>query len=383
MAEAFKNLINPETVRTAGQHLQRVWPVFDRQRFEALALDGLEALEFKSRAVHLCMALEATLPEDFHEAASVLEASLKPVISTSIDPDKELGLLKTDDTGLAGWALWAMGEYVARRGLPHPERAFEALHAITQRFTAEFAIRPLIVAHPELAFKTLQRWTQDPSAHVRRLVSEGSRPRLPWGLRLQALVRDPSPTLPLLRALQDDPSEYVRRSVANHLNDIGKDHPDVLAQWLGDHLPDADRPRQRLLRHASRSLIKSGHAGVMGHWGLGQAFEGTVQWQVSPKAIQVGQAITLDLQLQSSSVHAQTLEIDYLVHHVKANGKTSPKAFKGCRLTLGPNETATWQKRHSFKPITTRSYHAGTHWVELQINGQVVASQTFDLLPGT
>ncbi len=379
MAEAFKHLINPETVRTAGQHLQRVWPAFDRARFEALALDGLDALEFKSRALHLCAAFEATLPEDFDQAADIIEASLKPVTSTSVDPDKELGLLKTDDTGLAGWALWATGEYIARRGLNHPERALQALHAITQRFTAEFAIRPLIVAHPELVFKTLASWTNDPSAHVRRLVSEGSRPRLPWGLRLKSLVLDPSPTLPLLRALQDDPSEYVRRSVANHLNDIGKDHPDVLAQWLGEHLPSADRARQRLLRHASRSLIKSGHAQVMNHWGLGQAFEGTVQWQVSPQAIHVGEAISLSLQLQSGSSQHQSLEIDYLVHHVKANGQTSPKAFKGCRLTLAPGASVTWQKQHSLRPITTRRYHPGTHLVELQINGQVMASAPFEL----
>jgi 3-methyladenine DNA glycosylase AlkC len=115
-------------------------------------------------------------------------------------------------------------------------RALRCLHALTQRFTAEFAIRPFIVQHPQRTLATLQRWVHDPSAHVRRLVSEGSRPRLPWGLRLQALVRDPSPTLPLLRALQDDPSAYVRRSVANHLNDIAKDHP-ALVVALGARAP--------------------------------------------------------------------------------------------------------------------------------------------------
>ncbi len=113
------------------------------------------------------------------------------------------------------------------------------LHAITQRFTAEWAIRPFIVAHPALCFATLERWVDDPSVHVRRLVSEGSRPRLPWGLQLKSLIADPTPTLPLLEALQDDASEYVRRSVANHLNDIAKDHPQLIAQWLERHLPGA------------------------------------------------------------------------------------------------------------------------------------------------
>ena len=134
-----------------------------------------------------------------------------------------------------------------------------------------------IVAHPERVYATLQRWTTDPSAHVRRLVSEGSRPRLPWGLQLKSLIADPSPTLPLLRALQDDDSEYVRRSVANHLNDIAKDHPDLVVQWLAEHLPGAPAARRRLLKHASRTLIKQGHPQAMKAWGLGQALRGTLQ----------------------------------------------------------------------------------------------------------
>ena len=151
-----------------------------------------------------------------------------------------------------------------------PERALAALHALTQRFTAEFAIRPFIVHHPALVFATLQRWTTDPSPHVRRLVSEGSRPRLPWGLRLQALVHDPSPTLPLLAALQDDQSDYVRRSVANHLNDIAKDHPDLVVHWLEQHLPGATPQRRALLRHASRTLDQAGPRRALAAWGLGR-----------------------------------------------------------------------------------------------------------------
>ena len=136
-----------------------------------------------------------------------------------------------------------------------PERGLAALQAMTQRLTAEFAIRPFIVRHPALVFETLAHWTRDRSAHVRRLCSEGSRPRLPWGLRLNALIDDPSPTLPILAALQDDPSEYVRRSVANHLNDIAKDHPALVAGWLATHLPgaSAERRHSEVERHTHAS----------------------------------------------------------------------------------------------------------------------------------
>lgn len=384
--EPFKNLLNADVVSQTGHHLQRVSRRFDLATFKKLAIQGLDALEFKDRAVHIYKALHASLPEDFNEAAGILQASLKPVAPPLAhhDPDKELGALKTDDSGVAGWVLWSYGEYVARHGQQHPHRALAALHAFTQRFTAEFAIRPFIVAHPELVFATLHEWARDPSAHVRRLASEGSRPRLPWGLRLQDLVRDPSPCLPLLLHLQDDPSEYVRRSVANHLNDIAKDHPDILVSWLAQHLPDAPPARVKLLRHACRSLIKSGHPGVMSAWGLGEAFQGEVSLSIKPKRVHadvsVGNNLTLEVHLKATGRQAQTLELDYRIHHLKANGETSPKTFKGKRLTLQPGEELIWRKVHSFKPVSTRRYYPGPHAVDIQINGQLQEQANFTLV---
>jgi 3-methyladenine DNA glycosylase AlkC len=354
MAEAFKHLIGPVVVKQVAHHLHRVSPTFEAKRFEQLALDGLLGLEFKARAQHLSLALQATLPERFEEAADILQASLKAVPQPRFehDPDEDLGTLGTDDTGLGGWALWAFGDFVAQRGMANPERSLRALHAITQRFTAEFAIRPFIVHHPELVFRTLNGW-----------------------------LKDPSPTLPLLHALQDDPSEYVRRSVANHLNDIAKDHPDVVAKWLDAHLPEAPLSRQRLLRHASRSLIKSGHPGVMQAWGLGQGLVGTARLSASSNRVRIGEKVTLHIELNAPHGHAsdQPLEVDYLVHHIKANGSTSPKAFKGKRVILPSHGSVSWDKSHSFVPVSTRRYFPGEHRIELQVNGQVVAQTVVQL----
>jgi 3-methyladenine DNA glycosylase AlkC len=374
MAEPFKNLLNASTVGWLRRHLGRAWPAFDAARFEALALAGLEALEMKARAQHLCAALEATLPADFDTAAGVIEASLLPVRR-----DEELGELRAGEAGLAGWALWPLTEFVARRGLASPERALHCLHALTQRFTAEWAIRPFIVEHPALTFATLQRWQGDASPHVRRLVSEGSRPRLPWGLQLKGLIADPSPTLPLLAALQDDPSDYVRRSVANHLNDIAKDHPALVADWVERHLPGASPERRALLRHASRTLIKHGDARILKAWGLGRRFAGEVTLVLSPKRVRVGESLALEITLSSSAKRAQKLVIDYAVHHVKANGERTPKVFKGWVIELAAGESRTLAKRHSMREVTTRRYHAGRHALDLRINGEVLAEATFDL----
>ncbi|WP_374678849.1 DNA alkylation repair protein [Piscinibacter sp.] len=374
MAEPFKNLINREGVAAMRRQLRRAWAGFDGARFEALALDGLEALELKARVQHLGAALEATLPEDFDAACRVIEASLVPVRG-----DEELGELRAGEQGLAGWPVWPLTEFVARRGLDHPERALRCLHALTQRFTAEWAVRPFIVAHSELAFATLARWTNDASPHVRRLASEGSRPRLPWGLQLKALIADPSPTLPLLEALLDDPSEYVRRSVANHLNDIAKDHPALVVGWVLRHLPDASPERRALLKHASRTLIKQGDARMLKAWGLGRRFAGTATLGLQPKKIRVGDSLALTLALHSSAKRAQKLVIDYAVHHVKANGERSPKVFKGWAIELAAGESRTLAKQHSMRTVTTRRYHAGRHAIDLRINGEIVAEAEFDL----
>jgi len=374
MAEAFKHLINADTVRAASTHLKRVWPKFDAWRFEALALQGLDDLEMKARAMQLCAALEATLPTDFEQAAVIIEASLAPTRD-----DEDLAALRSSDAGLAGWVLWPLTEFVARRGLAEPERALRALHALTQRFTAEWAIRPFIEAHPEVAFSTLAAWTRDPSAHVRRLVSEGSRPRLPWGAQLKGLINDPSPTLPLLRALQDDPSAYVRRSVANHLNDIAKDHPALIVAWLREHLSDAPPPRRALLKHASRTLIKQGHVQVLQAWGLGQPLSGTATLRLTPKRLSVGASLELQVTIDSVTARAQMLLIDYAVNHVKADGRRTPKVFKGWTTELPAMGRIALSKRHSMKAVTTRRYHPGRHEVDLRINGVVRASAYFDL----
>jgi 3-methyladenine DNA glycosylase AlkC len=373
--EPFKNLLNHDLVRAAGKRMAAVWPEFPTGAFEKAALDGLDALEMKARAMQIAQALEHTLPADFDRACEVLEAALAPPIPVDGLASERLAV----EQGLAGWIIWPLGEYVARAGIDHPQRALKALHALTQRLTAEFAIRPFIVAHPQLTLKTMLSWTRDPSPHVRRLASEGSRPRLPWGLRLQALVQDPSPTLPILEALQDDPSEYVRRSVANHLNDIAKDHPALVVAWVKKHLKGATPERMAMLKHASRGLVKAGHAPMLALWGVGQPFKGQAGLAVSPKKVAVGDGLELQLTLHSSARSPQKLLIDYAVHHVKANGGTSPKVFKGWNITLKAGEHLALRKKHSLREVTTRRYHAGRHLVEVLVNGQAVADAPFEL----
>jgi 3-methyladenine DNA glycosylase AlkC len=373
MAEPFKNFINAELIEHAGRALHRAAPDFDAEAFSARICPRLPQLELKARAMLVADALEQLLPADFARAATIVEHTLAPVLPT----DGETSHPPHAEHGLRGWILWPVGEFAARRGVAHPERALQLMHALTQRFTAEFAIRPLIVAHPALVYATLAAWTRDPSAHVRRLVSEGTRPRLPWGLQLKTVVADPTPSWPLLAALMDDDSAYVRRSVANHLNDIAKDHPLLVIAWTERYLHGASPARRALLRHATRTLVKQGHRQALQLWGLGDPFEGSAHCTVLPHALSVGESLHMALELRSHADTPQRLVIDYAVHHRRHNGETSPKVFKGWTTTLPARGALSLTRRHSMKSVTTRRYYAGMHIIEIQVNGAVVATVPF------
>lgn len=203
---ALKDEISPALAADLAAELAGAWPEFRRRRFTAGLARPLEPLALSARVELLAGRLADSLPEDFGQSATVLWRAL-------------------DSPSLTGWMTWPCATFVARRGIDHPEDALALLAGLTPRWSSEFAIRPFIERHPELTYDHLRRWTSDDDEHVRRLVSEGTRPRLPWAPQLRELIADPSPNLPLLEGLADDPSPYVRRSVANHLNDIAKDHP--------------------------------------------------------------------------------------------------------------------------------------------------------------
>lgn len=239
MSTLFKEVFNSLSITQMGAAIFHTWSKFDQATFFALATHDLSALEMKARSNQIVSALTLTLPDDFTHAAHILVQSLAPV--HAIDKSSSGWTNNTAaEQGIGNWLIMPSADYIALHGNTpeHFDLSMAALHAMTKRFSAEFAIRKFIITQPTKTFNILQQWTRDPDKHVRRLVSEGSRPRLPWGVRLQGLVLDPSPTLALLESLKNDPEDYVRLSVANHLNDIAKDHPalvnNLVTDWLNE-----------------------------------------------------------------------------------------------------------------------------------------------------
>ena len=254
----LKLLLDRHAVVLLAESFAAVVPGFDAKRFRTEALRGLEPLELMQRAAHLASALQAQLPADFALAGPLVLASLGPPLSV------------TAGNGLAPFFYLPHSQLIATAGVESPVVGLQACYELTRRFSAEFAIRPFLLRHPEVTLARLAIWASDPDPHVRRLVSEGTRPRLPWAMRLPPFQRDPSPVLPLLERLRDDPELYVRRSVANHLGDIAKDHPQLVFelchQWLREaagYPPERRKARHWLIRHAVRLPAKQGVAAAV------------------------------------------------------------------------------------------------------------------------
>ncbi|MDH4439144.1 MAG: DNA alkylation repair protein [Rhizobium sp.] len=363
MAEALKHLIGPHTARDTADAVAAAWDGFDRAAFLAEVLPALDDLELMQRGQCIADALRRHLPGDFEAAANILHACLP----TSERP------------GLTGWALLAVNQYVAAEDAPHLEAALELLKALTPHFTGEFGIRRLIHEHQDEALAIIATWVTCPNHHVRRLASEGTRPRLPWAMRLPNLVRDPAPILPILEALIDDEEDYVRRSVANSLNDIAKDHPDLVADFVERHAVGASKNRLWLLKHASRTLVKKGHGKALANFGYAPLADVTAKLSLADERIVFPGELGFTIQLTNTGKVTRTVLLDYAIHHQKKDGSLTPKVFKGKSLVLGAGESVTIAKRHALRPITTRVYHPGLHRLEIQLNGVSVASADFDL----
>jgi 3-methyladenine DNA glycosylase AlkC len=351
----LKDFFEASVVAAIAGSLRRAYPPFDERRFTAQCLDGLAERELVARGAHIAEAMRAQLPEAYCQAVEVVLGSLDFDLATP--------------SSMAAFRYLPHTIFVSTYGLEDPETSMRALHELTQRFTAEFAVRPFLERYPAATLARLATWASDPSEHVRRLVSEGTRPRLPWGSRLRAFVVDPTPVLALLELLRDDPARYVQRSVANNLNDIGKDHPELVVDVCRRWLVGAPEARRWIVTHALRSLVKRGHRPALDVLGVGARPRIRIGAVELPRRVKIGKPMTLAFELASTGTRVQELVVDFAVHFVKASGATAPKVFKLRRVSLGQAERVRFQTTVSFANMTTRKHYPGSHVIEARING--------------
>lgn len=368
MADSLKTFFSPALVRRLADGLVRAHPSFRRDAFVAAATKGLQRFELLDRGRHIARAMAMHLPREYSDAVAVLLESLGPEHAS----DELIGV------GMAPFFYLPHTLFVAEHGLEHFDLSMRAQYELTKRFSAESSIRPFIARDPERALVWLDRWAGDENAHVRRLVSEGTRLRLPWAPRVAWLDEHPGQVLTLLERLKDDPASLVRRSVANNLNDLGKVHPALLMTTCRSWLPGATAERRALVEHALRSAVRRGEPDALRLLGYGGAASVSIERaRVTPRRVPIGGRVSIELLIRSRARTSQELLVDLAVHFVKANGRTSPKVFKLKRLTLPPRGAAALTTSVSLAVHTTRTPRPGKHSVEVVVNGRSMPCGSF------
>lgn len=366
MAEPLKNMFNEQFVVPFSKICEKHIENFDVEQFLKFVFDkNWIHLELKPRIKHIAAAIHDQLSDNTIENLQLI---------TAISEDIRINQNKQDT-----FEYLVLCDYIEVYGLQELQASLQTIEKVTVLASCEFAIRPFLLKYPKETFAQLVEWSSHSHSSVRRLASEGCRPRLPWGMGLPFLKKDPSPIYPILENLKDDPSLYVRRSVANNINDISKEHPKEVLKLLYDWNGFSEE-RNWLVKHAARTLLKKGNTKALQLFGYGNITNFEISGlSLKEKKVTVGSYLTFDFSITNKSKSNQKVRLEYFIHFLLANGSLSKKVFKISERDMNAIETLHYERRQSFKIITTRKYYAGTHKVSLVINGIEMETQSFEL----
>lgn len=356
MAELLKYMYNPVFFERILPLMNESLPCFNEREFVYRVFDQQwPDLELKQRVKKIATALKSALPDDFSKAALLVTG-----LSQRFRQEKIC---------VQGFELIFIPEFVGLFGTRHIDEALNALHEITRLASGEFAIRTFLNLDPEKTMARLEVWASDPDANVRRLASEGCRPRLPWGAGVPWLRKNPTRILPVLDMLKTDRSPYVRRSVANNLNDIAKDHPELVRQtvrrWKGEN-PLTDE----IIRHGCRTLFKKGDAESLLLHGIDPKMKmDLIDFRLYDSHVPIGGALQFDLRLRSREKKPTRFRLDYAIDYCRASGRTSTRIFRLNEKSVEPDTEILLTRKQSFKNLTTRTHAQGKHTIHIIVNG--------------
>ncbi len=296
------------------------------------------------------------------------------------DYPNAIGILKKVAPDFNGFDAMLFPDFVQQFGVDHYQVSIDALGFFTRYSSSEFAIRPFIIKNPKATMATMLQWSLDDNEHVRRLATEGCRPRLPWAMALPDFKKDPGLILPILENLKSDPSLYVRKSVANNINDITKDNPTIAIELLKSWQKGASKETKWITKHGLRGLIKAGHQDSLKLLGFKSIQTELQQLSISSQQVIMGDALKFDFKLKNLEQNTQEVMIDYVIYFMKSNGKMAPKTFKLKAISMEANEIVNIEKSHKIVPITTRKYYPGRHQLAIQVNGKILDKSAFELI---
>ncbi|MEO8534187.1 MAG: DNA alkylation repair protein [Flavobacterium sp.] len=349
-----------------SQAVAEVHPEFDKQKFiDTIYESDFAQKEWKERMKHTTVVLHQFMPQDFKEAVALVDKIIKNLRKNNL----------TD----GNLAFIFFADYIEIYGLDDFKTSVKAFVSITQFISCEFAVRPFILKYKEKMIAEMVQWSLHENHHVRRLASEGSRPRLPWAMAIPFLKKDPASMLPILENLKNDSSEYVRRSVANNLNDITKDNPhivlEIAAKWKG-----FSKETDGIIKHGCRTLLKQGHPEILSHYGLESSNIELSDFEIKTPLVKIGDYLQFQFHLKNINDEPRTVRLEYAVHYKKAKGHLAKKVFKISEKVYPSNQLIKVERNQSFKIITTRVFHTGIHELSIIINGTESKTLRFELI---
>ncbi|MEM6725694.1 MAG: DNA alkylation repair protein [Bacteroidota bacterium] len=355
----LKDQIGPDFIFALADAVQQHDLNFNQQDFKAMVQEQLLDLELKARISWVATCLHAFLPSAYPEAIKILKLA-GPAF-------KEMPAL-------------VFPEFVHQFGMDDWDTSLPALATFTSLCSSEFAVRPFILADQDRMMQQMENWAASDNEDLRRLATEGCRPRLPWGLALKAFQKDPAPILPILEKLKGDPSEYVRRSVANNLNDISKDHPDLVLD-LADRWFGQQAETDKLLKHALRGLLKQGNKRALRLFGFADPEHIHIEhFELRQSMLSIGEKLDFDFSFIVREKGTWKLRIEYAVFYVKSNGSHSKKVFQLTEKLFEGYQSYQFKRSQHFRDLTTRKHYPGLHHISLLINGEAITTHTFKLL---
>lgn len=362
----LKDYYSPVFYQRLTDNLSKVIDIVDQSEFlERIYVPHFQQMELKQRMRHTTEVVHGYLPSAYPAAVEVLY--------------ELIGQLRKDHYGEDTLPMMFLPDYIERYGQDNYATSVKAIEFITQFITCEFAVRPFLQKYFDPMMEQMKAWSLHKNEKVRRLASEGSRPALPWGIAVPRLKKDPSPILPILENLKNDPSESVRRSVANSLNDISKKQPEIVlniaARWSG-----TSRETDAIIKHACRSLLKSGHTGILAHYNLTSDHIDLTNFEIETPEVKIGDLLAFNFTVKNMSPEKQRIRLEYALYYKRLNGTLSKKVFKISEVEYAPGQIVAIRRRQSFRIITTRKFYAGQHFLSVILNGKESELKSFELV---
>ncbi len=369
MPDLFKNLFSKDLMHNVSESITQVNCDFDKDDFlSKIFIETWEKMEFKERMHHIAIVVREQLSDDYKDCVDELYLMIANLKSSGADKIK-----------FAELAYVFIPDIIEKYGIGDFETSVASFEVITPFTTCEFAVRPFIIKYQDRMLDKVQEWTKHENEHVRRLASEGSRSRLPWGMAIKSLKSNPEPVLPILEALKNDSSAYVRKSVANNLNDISKDNPETVVE-IAKQWKENTKETDWIVKHACRTLLKSGNNEVLQLFGFAPPDKiELTDFVLNRDSIKIGDELEFSFTLNNLSSNSEKVRLEYAVYYMKKNGSQSKKVYKISEKEYAANSASRVTRKQSFKVVTTRKFHVGQHMLSVIINGKEIEERTFDL----